>query len=50
MKSNIHKKYTYEDKFARRWYCKHARLAQLRLEKKIQRRKMRRINKKVSLE
>lgn len=49
MKSNIHKKYTEEDKFARRFYCKRARLRQLRSEKKLQKRKWRRITKKVSL-
>lgn len=26
MKSNIHKKVYPEDKFARKWYCTHARL------------------------
>lgn len=41
MKSDIHKKITYEDKFARKWYCNNSRLAQLRSEKKQQRRKMR---------
>lgn len=47
MKSNIHKKYTYEDKFARRWYCKNARLRQLRFEKRQQKRRWRRINKEM---
>ena len=42
MKSNIHKKYTKEDKFARRFYCDGARLRQLRSEKRQQRRKFRR--------
>lgn len=46
MKSNIHKKYTYEDKFARRFYCDGARLRQIRFEKKIQKRKWRRLTKK----
>lgn len=49
MKSNIHKKYTKEDKFARKYYCKNARLAQLRSEKKQQKRKWRRITKTISL-
>lgn len=40
-----HKKLTYEDKFARRYYCRHARLGQLRYEKKHQKKLMRRIYK-----
>lgn len=47
MKSNIHKKYTKEDKFARRFYCQHARLSQLRSEKKTQNKSFR---KKVKVE
>ena len=34
MKSNEHKKRTFEDKFARYFYCKHARLNYLRSDKK----------------
>lgn len=34
MKSNIHKKVYPEDKFARKWYCTHARLNQLRSDKR----------------
>ena len=34
MKSNEHKKRTFEDKFARHFYCKHARLNYLRSDKK----------------
>lgn len=42
MKGNIHKRVTYEDKFARRYYCKHARLGTLRRDKKNQKRVFRR--------
>ena len=42
-KSNIHKKYTKEDKFGRKYYCKRSRLRQLRFEKRKQRRDFRRI-------
>lgn len=41
----IYKKLTYEDKFARRYYPNHARLGQLRYEKKQQKKSMRRIHK-----
>ena len=34
MKSNAHKKRTFEDKFARHFYCNHARLNYLRSDKK----------------
>jgi hypothetical protein len=34
MKSNTHKKRTFEDKFARHFYCNHARLNYLRSDKK----------------
>ena len=47
-KSNEHKKDFCEDKFARARYCQHARLNQLREDKKRSRRKTRRKNKKVS--
>ena len=46
MKGNIHKKVTLEDKFARRFYCDHARLNQLRHEKKMQRKLFRRWRKR----
>lgn len=41
MKSNAHKKRTFEDKFARHFYCDHARLNSLRSDKKQCRRKER---------
>lgn len=47
-KSNEHKKDFREDKFARAHYCQHARLNQLREDKKQSRRKTRRKNKKLS--
>ena len=47
-KSNEHKKDFREDKFARAYYCQHARLNQLREDKKQSRRKTRRKNKKLS--
>ena len=45
-KSNEHKKDYREDKFARKYYCPHARLNQLRQDKKASKRKTRRKNKK----
>lgn len=42
MKGNIHKKETYEDKFARHYYCEHARLNSIRWDKKEQHKKFRR--------
>lgn len=42
-KRNIHKRYTKEDKFARKYYCNNSRLAQLRSEKKAQKKKFRKI-------
>lgn len=42
MKGNIHKKETYEDKFARHYYCEHARLNSVRRDKKEQHKKFRR--------
>ena len=42
MKGNAHKKDYSEDKFARKFYCDHARLNQLRADKKSSRRKTRR--------
>lgn len=44
MKGNFHKKITKEDKFARKYYCKHARLNQLRADKQRQKRVMRAYN------
>lgn len=46
MKSNSHKKDYSEDKFARHFYCQHARLNQLRTDKKTSKRKTRRKLKK----
>nr|DAI81340.1 MAG TPA: hypothetical protein [Caudoviricetes sp.] len=46
MKSNIHKKVYPEDKFARKWYCTHARLNQLRSDKRESERMNRRNTKK----
>lgn len=43
-------KLTYEDKFARHFYCQHARLNSLRNDKKQATRKMRKINKKMCKE
>jgi hypothetical protein len=48
MKNNEHKKDFSEDKFARHYYCQHARLNQLREDKKQSKRKTRRKNKKLS--
>lgn len=45
-KSNNHKKDYQEDKFSRAYYCQHARLNQLREDKKQSERKTRRKNKK----
>lgn len=42
-KSNIHKKYIYEDKFDRKYRCKRLRLRQLRFEKCKQNRDFRRV-------
>jgi len=47
MKSNRHKKLTKEDKFAREFYCQHARLNQVRIDKKGQRKKLRQLNKNI---
>lgn len=44
MKGNTHKRLTHEDKFARRYYCPHARLNQVRGDKKYNKRKLRRIS------
>ena len=45
MKGNSYRKDYNEDKFARAFYCQHARLNQLRSDKKQSRRKTRRKNK-----
>ena len=45
-KGNEHKKEFNIDSFARRYYCKHARLNKLREDKKRSKRKFRRISKK----
>lgn len=42
MKSNAYKKLYMIDKFARKYYCQHARLNQLRSDKKQAKRKVRR--------
>ena len=47
MANNSHKKEYKEDKFARHFYCDHARLNQLREDKKRSKRKTRRKNKKI---
>ena len=47
MKGNIHRKATFEDKFARNFYCQHARLNSVRQDKKESRKKWRRINKEI---
>lgn len=44
---NEKKKLTFEDKFARHFYCPYARLNSIRNDKKQATRKMRRINKKI---
>ena len=41
MKNNSYKRDYPEDKFARKYYCTHARLSQLRNDKKQNRRKTR---------
>lgn len=45
--NNAHKKDYREDKFARAYYCQHARLNRLRQDKKASKRKTRRKNKKL---
>lgn len=47
MKSNIYKKITTENKFARRYYCNHARLNSIRRDKKENSKAFRRYNKKL---
>ena len=41
-KGNIHKKVTFENKFARNFYCQHARLNSIRFDKKYNKKKFRR--------
>ena len=43
----IKKKITYEDKFARKYYCQHARLNSIRRDKLQAKKKIRTINKKI---
>lgn len=49
MKGNSYRKDYNEDKFARAFYCQHARLRQVRSDKKYGRRKTRRKNKNKNL-
>lgn len=44
MKNNIHKKYTEEDKFARRFCCQRARRSHVRMDKKRQKKQFRRVS------
>lgn len=46
MKRNSYKTHTFEDKFARHYYCEHARLNSIRKDKKEQHKKFRRDFKK----
>ena len=48
MKSNSHKKRTFIDRFARNYYCQHARLNCLRADKKLATRQERRYNNNLS--
>ena len=50
MANNIHKKITNEDKFARHYYCQHARLNSIRQDKHQQRKQLRAINKRLCKE
>lgn len=43
MKGNLHKRISMEDKFARKYYCQHARLNLLRMEKRKNKKTARRI-------
>lgn len=49
-KSNIHKKLTKEDKFAREFYCENARKNQIKTDKKLQKKAFRKIEKKMEKE
>jgi hypothetical protein len=44
---NSKKKLTHEDKFARKYYCQHARLNSVRNDKRQAKKKMRTIDKKI---
>lgn len=44
MKSNIHKKLTFEDKFARKFWCENARKNELKQNKKAQKKRFRKID------
>ena len=44
---NEKNKLTFEDKFARHFYCQHARLNSIRQDKQDSTRKMRQINKEI---
>lgn len=46
MANNNYRKVWFLDKFARKYYCKHARLGQLRYDKKMTTKKNREISKK----
>ena len=48
MKGNSHKKRTFIDKFARKYYCTHARLNTLRSDKKLATRQERRYSNSLS--
>ena len=45
MKNNLHKKRTFIDRFARKFYCQHARLNSLRSDKKLAKKQERNYNK-----
>ena len=47
MKGNSHKKRTFIDRFARNYYCQHARLNYLRADKRLAKRQERHYNKKL---
>lgn len=47
MKNNEHKKLTKENKFARKYYCQHAALNSIRNDKKQNKKKIRKIYKKL---
>lgn len=49
-KSNEHKKMYPEDKFARNFYCEHARFNQLRADKKQSKKRIRTVLKKETRE
>ena len=50
MKNNDYRKEFGIDKFARKYYCQHARLNQLRSDKKQAKRKSRRNGKKITVD